>query len=627
MHLATRLLPLMGVVLILAAGGALPAQEKRRLILPEQRQIEFRTPEQLPKVRLPDIPPPPTVSHPPGDTPWSLSLDEVIRIALANAEVVRIAAGNTAVSSGETIYDPAISNTLIDQSRARFDPTVQSDNTFSRINQPQGIFVTPSQVQIQGTPTQGFQSSSEISKTLITGGSLGLSANVNQNRYDADGFPLNPQTGNNVAASITQPFLKGAGAPANLAPILIARINTERSFFQLKDSVQDLVLSAIQVYWNLSYAQRDVWARQQQVEQGQEAFKREKARLKSGFGDVGDMAQAQVSYENFRALLINAQANLLNQEAVLRNLLGLSPSDPRPIQLTTPPYVDHLQSDWQRVLRLAGTYRPDIIELKLILEADEQQLIYSKNQALPEVNLGALYRWNGLEGRTPDGQYLSTPGGKFTDWEAGINFSVPLGLRKERAAIRETELLIARDRANIQQSLHATAHTLAASFRNLAQYYEQYQAYGRMRAAAHLNLQRQMADFMVGRKTLYLNVLQAITDWGNAVNFEYLALTLYNTELAQLERQTGTILETHGIRFVEERYRSIGPLGRLGPEPCYPRGIRPGPNANSPPPPSEHRYEPPGPIRLPQVEEETPPVPEVLPPPRAQPPETKTNPQ
>ena len=569
--------------------------------------MEFRDPTQLPRARVPDVAPPRTVSNPPAQLVWKLSLDEAIRIALANADVVRIVAGNTAVASGETIYGPAISNTQIDQSRAVFDPTLQSNNTFSRINQPFGAIVSPgppAQIEIQGIPNQGFSSSNGISKTFITGGSLQTNINSNYSRQDITGLPLNPQDANNVSLGITQPLLKGAGSAANLAPILIARINTEKSFFLLKSAVQDLVLGVIQTYWNLSFAQTDVWARQQQVGQGQEALERAEARLAAGLGNEGDVAQARVSYENFRATLIASQANLLNQEALLENLLGLPPSDQRSIELTTSPYTVQLPADWRKILNLAEVYRPDIVELKLILEADQQQLLFSKNQALPQVNLGALYQWNGLNGKTPDGLDIAAPGGKFADWQAGVNFSVPLGFRRERAAIRQSELLIAQDRANIQQSLHATTHTLALSFRNLAQYYDQYTAYSRMRDAARINLEQQLADYMVGRPTLFLNVLQAITDWGNAVDFEYQTLMQYNTELAQLERQTGTILETHGVRFVEERYRSIGPFLLLHHEACYPRGIAPGPNADMPPQPEIQQYKPPKAIRLPSVDDE-----------------------
>ncbi len=592
-------------MLLWAGIGRVDAQETRRFIFPEQRRLEIRDPSQLPRTHVPDIPPPPTVATPPSSNEvWTLSLDEAIRCALANADVVRVAAGDTVVASGATIYEPAIQNTQIDQNRAAFDPKLESRNTFSRIEQPYATGISP-QVGIDANSIDGFQSSAGVTKSFATGGSMGMDVNVDHSRLrNSNDLLLNPQTGNNVSLYFNQPLLKGAGSRANLAPILIARINTERSFFQLKDSVQDLVLSVIQTYWNMSYAQLDVWARRQQVEQGREALERAEGRLSVGLGDEGDVAQARVSYENFRALLVASEARLLNQEAVMRNLLGLPPSDPRHIQLATAPITTCLKTPWDSLMRLAEQYRPDVIELKLILEADQQYLAMSRNQALPQVDVGALYRWNGLEGTTPVGQHVSSRGGEYPDWEVGVTFSVPLGLRKERAAIRERELLIMRDRANLQQALHSVSHELAASFRNLAQYYQQYEAYRRMREASRLNLDRQMADFMVGRRTLYLNVLQALTDWGNAVTSEYQALIQYNTELARLEALTGTILETHGVRFFEERYHSIGPIGRFGAEPCYPRDMRPGPNTDQPPPPGSETYRRPESLEIPDVDGE-----------------------
>ena len=98
------------------------------------------------------------------------------------------------------------------------------------------------------------------------------------------------------------------------------------------------------------------------------------------------------------------------------------------------------------------------------------------------------------------------------------------------------------------------------------------------RAAASVNLDQQLAEFRSGR-AIFLNLLQAISDWGNSVSNEAQSLSQYNTELANLERQTGTILETHGVRFFEERFLSIGPLGRLAAPRSYPAAIKPGPNA------------------------------------------------
>src|SRR5262249_42798311 len=112
-------------------------------------------------------------------------------------------------------------------------------------------------------------------------------------------------------------------------------------------------------------------------------------------------------------------------------------------------------------------------------------------------------------------------------------------------------------------------------------------------------------------KGIYLNLLQAVTDWGNAVSAEAQSLTLYNTELANLEKQTGTILETHGVHFFEERFGSIGPLGRLCKPRDYPQAVAPGPNTERYPAdtqPSEHSFD----LKTPLLksEELPPPVPQ-----------------
>ena len=241
---------------------------------------------------------------------------------------------------------------------------------------------------------------------------------------------------------------------------------------------------------------------------------------------------------------------------------------------------------WDQILQLAQERRPDLIELKLIIEADQQSLIVARNQSLPKVDATLQYRWNGLEGETPSRQHIAAGSSQFTDWTAGVNFAVPLGLRSGRAGVRRSELLLAKDRANLEQGLHAATHILAGNVRSLAQHYEQYKAYRETRTAARTNLEQQLAEFRAGR-AIFLNVLQAITSWGDAVSAEAQALAQYNMELANLERQTGTILETHGICMSEERTRSIGPLGRWMDCPCYPSAVTAGANSDRYPPGTE----------------------------------------
>src|SRR5262249_49199031 len=152
---ATRLLPdpggemagrclrqatgLAGLLLVLA--GCTSASQIAALVVPEQRHLDIREPEQIPTAPIPPIPPPATVANPnpPGET-REITLDEAIHIALANTNVVRVLAGVTAVSSGQTIYDPAITNTTVDVARSVFDPVLNVQNTWNRSEQPTAFF-------------------------------------------------------------------------------------------------------------------------------------------------------------------------------------------------------------------------------------------------------------------------------------------------------------------------------------------------------------------------------------------------------------------------------------------------------------------------------------------------------
>ncbi|MCG6156332.1 TolC family protein [Rubinisphaera margarita] len=571
------------VLILLISGlvctGCRNARQARAVVIPESRHLTYRSPESLPLTPLPSYADPRTVSFLDNtQEDLKLSLDEAIRIALSNSKVIRVLAGNRAASSGQTIYDPGIANTAIDQTRGRFDPNLSINNTFSQNEQANGIFIPVDPgARIVGTDTDSYVLDGSLTDLNALGGTTGLRVGVSQSDIDPGLFPLNPQTNSFTELSYVQPLLKGGGVEANLAPVLIASIETERSFFQLKGSVQDLVRGVIEGYWSLVFARTDRWAREQQVEQATKAYDRELARKRRQLADLGDVSQARVALANFRANLIAAKANVLQREAALLNIMGLSPVDVGEVIPLTPPHSQRLSFEWAELISLAERYRPDIVQLKLIIEADYQRVILAENSAKPRLDAIASYRWDGLQGRTPSGSTISTDGGEYTDWTLGVNFSVPLGLRQGRAELRQQELVVARDRANLDQGLHSATHQIALTIRNQDQFYEQYQAFLEARAAAQENLLVQQAEFVNGR-TIFLNVLQAITDWGNSVSAEAQSLSQYNTELANLELETGTILEAHGVRFNQERKCFIAPCGIFS-EACYPAAIPPTENS------------------------------------------------
>jgi len=556
--------------------GRVDAQPPIPTLFPEQTVLEARPAEELPTEALGSPEHPRSVYWKGNDQPILLSLDEAIRIALANDDVIRILAGNTAVASGRTIYDPAIANTAIDVQNSRFDPTLGISNNWNRNEGGQAFFdpLNPGQALIVGSGTGNYDFRTGIDKVNALGGTASLAVGTSPIWFRNAYVPLNNVAQPAAELSYRQPLLQGAGTAANLAPIVIARIGTERSFYQLKDTVQEQVRSVVDGYWNLVVARVDVWVRRRQVEQAEEALRVGEARFRGNINDIAQVAQARSALANFRAALVTAEANVIQREAALRNLLGLPPSDGTELIPVTEPRRDRYVSDWNALCDLAAEYRPDLIDLELALQADQQSLIVTTNNAQPRVDALALYRWKGLYGVQPDGSFLDTSLNEFNDWTLGINLSMPLGLRQTRAQMRSTQLTIARDQANLRQGRHAAVHQLATTTRLVDQAYEQFIAYTEARKAARVNLQYQTALFENGR-TIYLNVLQAITDWGNTISSEANSLTLYNTQLATLERQTGTILETHGVYFYEEQFGSRSPKGRFSIDRCYPLSLRP----------------------------------------------------
>src|SRR6266851_6119964 len=151
--------------------STLSGQEKIIRVSPlDEKSIDIPPDSAFAPARLPPAPTPPTVALPESEwdkPPIPLGLDEAIQVTLANSQVVRILNGVTAVASGATIYDPAIVLPTIDQAKARFDPTLSVNNTFSRLSPPAGVLdpLDPTRALIEAFPTNNYTFDTSLSKT------------------------------------------------------------------------------------------------------------------------------------------------------------------------------------------------------------------------------------------------------------------------------------------------------------------------------------------------------------------------------------------------------------------------------------------------------------------------------
>ena len=573
----------------------------------EVKQTNFtgKFPTDMPRIARPR-----TTDNPEAEEIWHLTLPEAIRIGLDNSEVVRVislgAQGiplggfeptplNTGAGAGvasslgagtlSSVYDPAIQETQIATALAVFDANFTTSLLWGHSTQPINNSISAGVINagaryplVFNQDTATFQST--LQKRAATGAVLQLQHNISYlySNSPTNVFPSAYTT--NTQLSITQPLLGGtaqnpSGLEANRANIVIARLNADASIWNFKASILAHVRSIEQQYWSLSQQQISLWSRETAVRLGEEILRRERAELEVGRATTADVAEAEQQLENFKLNLVTATADVITTERQLRNILGLPPADNRRIVPDTAPTQARLQPDWETCLAQMIAFQPDIVQQQLLVRLTELQLLLARNQLLPQLNLNALYQFNGLGHQLDQSEAVSSGAGltvldpirslkghnagvnvpaqtqrDFNQWQVGLTFSAPIGFRAPLANVRSAQYQLLRQRAFLQQIVHQTTHSLARFFLEVDSNYKQFRTAQRLRAAALQRLEAQRAFYEEGRITID-RLLDAVSQYANAIAQEAQFVTSYNTSIAALEEAKGTLLAYDNIAVSE----------------------------------------------------------------------------
>jgi outer membrane protein TolC len=581
----------------------------------EVRQASFISGDNMP-MPLPKVAKPRTTNDPEAREIWPLSLQEAIRISLDNSEVVRVislgAQGipvggfeptplNTGAGAGiasalgsgtlTTIYDPAVQETQIATALSAFDTNFTTSLLWGHSVAPfnnaisAGTFVAGAKFPIIfNQDTFAFQSG--LQKRTATGANLQITHNIS---YLYSNSPTNVTPSaytTNLQLQLTQPLLGSAalaggqagppvGLEANRAPIVIARLNADAAVWRFKAEVMAEVRSVEQQYWSLAQQHVQLWSSEKAVELAQEILKREQSELEVGRGTVADVAEAQQRLEQFQLDLVTKTSDVITTERQLRNLLGLPPADDRRIVPVSAPTEARLEPDWDASLAQMLTFQPDIVQQQLLVRSAELNLLITRNQLLPQLNLNALYQLNGLGHKIDQAEAVMTgksilaidplisvkqraaglnqlPGlyRDFQQWQIGMTLQMPLGMRAPLANVRQAQYALLRQRAFLQQIVHQTTHSLARFFLEVDANYKQFKTASRLRAAAAQRLEAQRAFYEEGRITID-RYLDAVSQYASAVAQEAQFKTTYNISIVALEEAKGTLLAYDNIAVAE----------------------------------------------------------------------------
>jgi outer membrane protein TolC len=536
---------------------------------------------------------PMTVSNPDFQEIWDLSLEECVTIALQNSKTVRNLGGVTPFGFADalvertggsaTVFDPAIQASSIGSGRpaleqaggveaalAAFDAQFSmvgsggAGTIWSRVDRPRNAGTNPFFPVAQDQDIGGLRTS--ITKPTANGSRFTLTNQTDYERFNNDtrGFAaLNSDWTTTVEVRWDQPLLRGRGTMVNRIPIVLARINEDISLTQFESSVRNLVLDIENTYLDLHRSYRNLETAKTGRDSAQVTWKIVYEKWNEGVEPVQAEAQAREQYFNFRAGVERSLQDLYNTETRLRWLMGLAATDGRLIRPIDEPTMARVAFDWSAIRTETLVRSPELRQKKWVVKARELEIIAAKNNLLPQLDVGALYRWvgkgddlihanrNGLnypqEGSTA---VEGLTGGNYQEAALVFNFAMPVGFRREMAGVRNAQLRLAREKAQLEDQELNAIHLLSTAYRNVDGFYTQAETHFNRWSAAEKEVESVNALYRGGKQTVDL-VLEAQRRRADAQISYYNALVDYNKAIAEVHFRKGSLLEYNNIELAE----------------------------------------------------------------------------
>jgi outer membrane protein TolC len=470
-----------------------------------------------------------------------VTLEACLRRALVNNLQIQIAR-----------FGPAIAETFVVEAEALFDPAWYLNNALGRVRQDAGTFLAGAATLV----AKQWDFDTGVETLLPTGATVALSQDWTYIDSNSAFFMPNPQYDTDLNLVLRQPLLRGAGLEVTKSPIVLARLDHRVSLADFKARIMDTLLEVEQTYWNLAVAEARVRALTEALEAAKENRRIVQRRFEEGKARRVVVSLAESAVTTRQADLVAARLILAQTSDRLKRLLN-DPELPleEPALLTAsdrPPTeaVPITRRMYQDSLLAAMKHRPEMDQASAAVDQANVRERVARNDRLPQLDLAAGYTLNGLDSDlSPAMQEAFTT--TFFDWQAGLEFRIPIGNRARTAAHERSRLeqaVAARQREDTRQQILLE---VSQAVRDVAAAEESILATRAAREAAEQTLSDQRANVAAGA-ALQKDLLEAQRDLADAKVQEVRAMTNYMIALALLERAKGTLLAYNNIEVMGE---------------------------------------------------------------------------
>ena len=386
-----------------------------------------------------------------------------------------------------------------------------------------------------------------IDKRFSSGATISLDSSIARSSSN-NNAARNPDYGSNVGLSISQPLLKDAWSTVNLAPLARAKVTAERSLFELRSDVLDLVLNTEIAYWNLVYTRADKALTASSLALAENLLDENGERKRLGLVTPLEVLQAEAEFLNQQEAIIQADRAIEDAQDVLRHALGQTDfmeTISGEILVTSLP-------DKMEPLRPIGDVVKDAVISDVDAKVQERRIelerinrILAQDETRPDLDLTADVTYLG---RDQDGNtaYRGAYNADGHDWTLGLEVRIPWGFRDARARARQAERAL--EAATLQLYNIKQEKALAArnAWRSASAGFKRIEV---TRASVLLNeeaFEQERARYSSGLVP-YRSLLEAQRDYDRAKSNYLQSIIETLRATVRLSRVDGTLLARNGL--------------------------------------------------------------------------------
>ncbi len=480
-----------------------------------------------------------------------LSLNDAIIRALSNNVSIKVESFNSKVKK-ETIMERL----------SEFDATLGLElSTGRKTQQLASAFSSPNRME---NDNDNWDLS--LSQKLVTGANYQFDFTNNRNKTNSATAGLNPSYSSEFQLSLTQPLLKNFGIDLNKRNIHIAKNEVDISDHEFKTKVIETVSEVENTYWDFVFTLGDLEVKQKSLERAKDFQRRVKAQVLVGTMAPIETLQAESEVASREEFLLTAQDAIDDNQDKLKNILNIDFSSPQgisPIYPSTQANVLIEDFDFNEIMKMALSNRPDYLAKKKDLENKDILVKYQENQIYPSVDLVGSLGINGLSGEAitiTSGTFQGTSaygGGygnsltdalstNYYDWEFGVKFSYPLGNRSAKSKLSASRLEKAQLILGIKDLEKKIILEVRESARQLTTDSKRIKAATIAKKLAEEKLKAEGKKFEVGLSTSF-NVLKFQEDLAEAQSNEIKTIIDYKQSRIRFRKSIASTLKHHDV--------------------------------------------------------------------------------